>query len=65
MDEFIEKVKVISVKDGDVLALKTSLYLNSDIKSLIREDISKYFPSNEIIILDRGMDLDIYRCDNE
>lgn len=60
-EEFIEKVKVLEVQDGDIILLKTSKILSDRQHELIMQEASHIFSKNRVVLLQDGLDIEVLR----
>jgi len=52
-------LKTVSVKDGDVVLLRTKEFLDAEVLNLLSKQLQAIFPRNIVFILDGGMELDV------
>lgn len=55
------EASIISIKEGDVVVVKTKESLPEQILRTIGKQMKEYFPNNKCIVLDALFDLDVVR----
>jgi len=60
-EEFLEKVKVLDLKETDILVFTAEEEIPRSVHHLIRRSVERMGIKNKIIILERGMDIKILR----
>jgi hypothetical protein len=60
-EEFIEKIKVLEVQDGDIILLKTRQKLSNLQKEHLIQESSRIFPRNQVVVLEDGLDIAVLR----
>jgi hypothetical protein len=59
----LPRVRILSVRPGDVLVLKTDRALSEEETHLAREILQREFPGHRGIILDDGAELEVVRAE--
>lgn len=57
---FVE-ASIISIKEGDVVVVKTQISLPEEVLRTMGKQITEYFPNNKCIVLDSNLSLDVVR----
>ena len=57
----IKDINVVDIKDGDVICLSIAQTLNIEQSHRLKDNLSKIFPSNKIVVLGEGMSLNVIR----
>jgi hypothetical protein len=65
--DWIERMQVLEVKEGDTIILKTQQVLSVDQHVIITECIGDMFKERnvKVLVLDDGMDIGVIRSGNE
>jgi hypothetical protein len=58
---WLNTVKVLSIKDGDAIVIKSPDFLSEDQVEFISSTIKKQFPNNGILIIEGGMDIGVLK----
>ncbi len=62
MDRFIEKVKVLDIKKGDIVVIRiTTMMSITKVERLQEYYQRKIFPDNKVLILTHGADIKVTR----
>jgi hypothetical protein len=56
----LEFLKTVSVKEGDVVILRTDTFLSQEVFNALSNQLKMIFPKNIVFILDGGMELDLF-----
>lgn len=62
---FIEKIKVLDMREGDILVLRYSGRLSDEAVRHLKDSVESIgFPRNKTLILEEGMDLKVIRSES-
>lgn len=61
IEEFLEKVKVLDLKETDILVFTTEKEITNSVHQWIRKGVEKIGIKNKVMILEGGMDIKILR----
>jgi hypothetical protein len=62
MNEFIEKVKVLELRPGQILVVKYDGFLTLEAQERITSKLKQKFPDNQVMILEGGLDIGVIDC---
>lgn len=66
--DVIEKVKVLELKDGDIVILKVQQQVSEKQLKMIKDLVKQYFEPlvhNKVLVLEEGMDIEVLRKAND
>ncbi len=61
--ENISEVKIMNLRDGDIIVFKSPKPLTQDIIDALIEQTQAHWPAHKVVVLEDGLDLEIVKVE--